>query len=198
MALLDYLVANSRGRLVDGGGLIDRLDAQSVVWCIYSRGWGDVPASFDASLPSPIGFTLPSPANPDPHDSYETERAVLTIARRGQVRFREKLWLLWGGCVLTGCRVPDLIHAAHIKAWSGCSNDERLDPSNGLLLLPTLHAAFDAGLFSFRDDGRVIISKNLSSIDAELIGLRPDMRLPKVPTRTAGFLRAHRDHTFRQ
>jgi hypothetical protein len=192
IALVDYILANS------GTLLRDRLDAQSVVWCIYSRGWGEVPPDFDpsASDPNLIDDALIA-ADPDLRDAPDTQRLALALARRGQGRFKYDLWRLWGRCALTGCRVPQLVHAAHIKPWSRSTNPERLDPYNGLLLLPTLHAALDAGLIAFNHDGQLIISKSLSRADAAAIGLRHDMRLPKVPERMRIYLKHHRENIFR-
>lgn len=38
--------------------------------------------------------------------------------------------------------------ASHIKPWRKCSNKERLDPQNGLLLTARINALFDCGLIS--------------------------------------------------
>jgi putative restriction endonuclease len=40
-----------------------------------------------------------------------------------------------------------MLRASHIKPWSDCSNRERLDPLNGLLLVAHIDALFDNGLW---------------------------------------------------
>jgi len=46
--------------------------------------------------------------------------------------------------------------------WPDCSDEQRLDVHNGLLLSVLWDAAFDCGLVSFADDGTVLASPELS------------------------------------
>ena len=76
-------------------------------------------------------------------------------ARVGQGRFRRDVVDLWGKgevCVLTGIDVPELLIASHIKPWRDSSDEERLDPCNGLLLATHVDKAFDRYLVSFREE----------------------------------------------
>lgn len=67
---------------------------------------------------------------------------------------------VWGGrCAVTGVDVPPLLTASHIKPWRAATNPERLDPYNGLLLLPQYDRLFDRGLITFADDGRMQVSE---------------------------------------
>ena len=59
--------------------------------------------------------------------------------------------------------------ASHIKPWRVCSNAERLDGNNGLLLSPHVDKLFDQGWISFADDGTVLCADNPTR---ELMGLR--------------------------
>jgi predicted restriction endonuclease len=59
---------------------------------------------------------------------------------------------------ITDIQIPALLRASHIKPWRMSDNSERLDPENGLLLVANLDAAFDAGLLSFTDTGRMLFS----------------------------------------
>jgi hypothetical protein len=83
-----------------------------------------------------------------------TERKEMRKARVGQGRFRQVLLELWGSrCAVTGVEMPSLLTASHIKPWRSASNAERLDPHNGLLVLPQYDRLFDRGFISFSDDG---------------------------------------------
>lgn len=126
----------------------------------------------------------------------ETEREQLVLARVGQGRFRQNLIDMWGGCSITGCKVFEVLRASHIKAWKDCSDEERLDPYNGLLLLPNLDVLFDNGYVSFLDDGRLIVSPSLSPADAKTLGVHGNMRL-KVSPRHRKYLAHHRENVFR-
>ena len=102
----------------------------------------------------------------------ETERIVRE--RIGQAKFRAALLDYWQGrCPLTNITEPALLRASHIVPWAHCRSDfERLDVHNGLLLAAHWDAAFDAGLVSFDNGGRVLIRAGLSA-DA-LAALRPE------------------------
>jgi hypothetical protein len=75
----------------------------------------------------------------------ETERVSLVKSRMGQGMFRYELMRLWQGCSVTGVALFPILKASHVKPWRLCSNRERLDPYNGLLLTPTLDSLFDLG-----------------------------------------------------
>jgi putative restriction endonuclease len=67
----------------------------------------------------------------------ETTRDSVIKSRLGQGEYRRNLIEVWGGCSVTGCKTIEILRASHIKPWRFSSNSERLDPYNGLLLLPT-------------------------------------------------------------
>jgi hypothetical protein len=92
-----------------------------------------------------------------------TEAERLVIQRIGQDVFREALMAYWGSrCPLTGIAEPALLRASHIVPWADCTDAQRLDVHNGLLLSALWDAAFDRGLISFGDDGSVLASPQLS------------------------------------
>lgn len=65
-------------------------------------------------------------------------------ARRGQPAFRRELLKQFkGACVVTRCRLPDLLEAAHIAPYRGAKDHH---PSNGLLLRADIHTLFDLDL----------------------------------------------------
>ena len=122
-----------------------------------------------------------------PYEDYLRETAHLgdTDAERvqkvriGQDRFRDALMSYWDRtCPLTGIRNPDLLRASHIISWSDCpSDEERLNVYNGLLLSSLWDAAFDAGLVTFDDEGRVIASPNLGEPAIRELGVDTAPRL---------------------
>ncbi|GAC1674405.1 MAG: hypothetical protein NVS9B2_23850 [Steroidobacteraceae bacterium] len=66
--------------------------------------------------------------------------------RRGQQKFRRALLKRYGNaCAVSGCRVEDILEAAHIWPYR---SDEDNDPSNGLLLRADLHTLFDLNLLA--------------------------------------------------
>jgi hypothetical protein len=122
-----------------------------------------------------------------------TEREAIIAARRGQGRFRDAVIQLWAGkCAVTKCRALPLLRASHIKPWRDSNNAERLNPYNGLLLTPNLDAAFDLGVVSFADNGRLLISPNINNDQAGLLGLKPNLKLICVFEESRPFLAIHR------
>jgi hypothetical protein len=83
-----------------------------------------------------------------------------------------------------------------IKPWKVSSNAERLDPFNGLPLVATLDALFDAGLISFEKNGKILLSSELPGEDKKILGVRT-LRLRKVPSKpTSAYLEYHRRYRF--
>src|SRR5262249_39173584 len=125
----------------------------------------------DAPLQQFLFVTAGSPR------STEAERLV--IQRVGQDIFRQALLKYWNGCCpLTGVTESALLRASHLVPWSDCDPDaQRLDVHNGLLLSALWDAAFDAGLVSFDDEGRLLCSPSLSPIAAGLLRIESVQQL---------------------
>lgn len=121
-----------------------------------------------------------------------TERDVVVAARLGQGRFRRNLIEYWKGCSMTGVEDASLLRASHIKPWRSSTNTERLEPWNGLLLLPHFDHVFDRGLISFRDTGAIVISPALGTGARRALGLDDALHLRQVDNRHLDYLRYHR------
>lgn len=116
-----------------------------------------------------------------------TEAERLVVQRIGQDIFRARLMDYWQGrCPLTGIADPPLLRASHIIPWAECESDAaRLDVHNGLLLSALWDAAFDAGLVSFDDAGRVMASPRLTIAAVHALNLHLGATL-------SGLTEAHR------
>lgn len=127
----------------------------------------------------------------------ETTRRALVEARRGQGRFRDRLMRRWGAaCAVTGLTVAQVLRASHSKPWRDASNEERLDPGNGLLLTAHLDALFDSGLISFDGDGAMLVSPRVSRADRERLGIPRPLR-ESLTARERAFMAHHREAKFR-
>lgn len=101
-----------------------------------------------------------------------TEAERMVIQRIGQDVFRDALIIYWGGrCPLTGITEPGLLRASHIVPWADCTDAQRLDVHNGLLLSALWDAAFDRGFISFADDGTVLANSQLSKTARKTLGV---------------------------
>lgn len=123
-----------------------------------------------------------------------TQRAQLVLARLGQGRFRSEVFALWGdACAVTGCAIPELLRASHIKSWRDSTNKERLDASNGLPLIASIDALFDRHLVSFDPSGAMVVAPTVKMRDRKLLGV--PRRLRATPSQSqAVYLAHHRAH----
>lgn len=118
---------------------------------------------------------------------------ALVDARVGQGKFRADVLQLWNRrCAVTGSTTIDAIRASHIKPWRDSTNKERLDSTNGLPLVASLDALFDAGLISFEDSGRMLVSSKLSPSEREIYGIVGKTLTTKPLSKTATYLLYHR------
>ena len=126
-----------------------------------------------------------------------TEKETLANARVGQGTFRAEVLGMWDSrCCVTGSRTLDAIRASHIKPWRDSDKHERLDPNNGLPLVATLDALFDAGLITFAQNGKLLFSECLDSTERQILNLS-GLRLIRQPNeRIEKYLAYHRDIVF--
>ncbi|MEP3420103.1 MAG: HNH endonuclease [Erythrobacter sp.] len=121
---------------------------------------------------SSLGGALLQPENAKEDDAAEealqgrtdigaTQKSQLVSARRGQGIFKANVRLNETGCRVTGVTDPRFLIASHIKPWRVCSDQEKLDGCNGLLLSPHVDKLFDNGFISFTDEGEILKSDKL-------------------------------------
>ena len=92
------------------------------------------------------------------------EKKVETTQRVNQNYFRNTLMTSYSQkCCVTGLAIPTLLVASHIKPWSASKNsrEERLDPSNGLLLNALHDKAFDKGFITLNDHYEIVLGSTL-------------------------------------
>ena len=128
--------------------------------------------------------------------SAPTTTETLIDARLGQGGFRAALEREWNGsCAVTGCAILQMLRASHIKPWEASTDAERLDANNGLLLSAHIDALFDEGLISFSDDGKMLLSNQISIKDKMYFRLPRSLRVQPNKERRK-FLDYHRNHRF--
>lgn len=130
------------------------------------------------------------------HPDDVTMRETLVMARLGQGRYRKELLALWASsCAVTGCKVTQVIRASHAKPWCDSTDDERLNPNNGLPLVANLDALFDSGFIGFDGDGGMLVSPALDET-AGLLNNIPRRLRQKPTNEQAEFLRYHVEEVF--
>jgi hypothetical protein len=153
--------------------------------------WGNPKTRLEDSRLADIKAIISNPTA-DP----TTMQAQVTV-RLGQGEFGSKVRELWNHrCAVTGSSTMAALEASHIKPWADSTDDERLDPNNGLLLTANLHRLFDAGLISFEDSGKILVSSKLSQSEREIFGVVGKKLSKKPSVETANYLAYHRTKVF--
>lgn len=125
-----------------------------------------------------------------------TEKDSIVKSRIEQGIFRKGLIEYWHGCAISQCPLTWMLIASHIKPWRDADNQERLDPYNGLLLLPNYDKLFDLGYISFNSKGKIMYSRLLDKFDRETIGLTNNLHLVKLEEQHLKYLKYHNDNCF--
>ena len=164
-----------------------------VAWCAEIPNFQTASALSLKSDIDELEKCLASKTDPEKRTEIET----LIKARLGQGSFRQNVLEQYPSCPLTGLDIQPLLIASHIKPWSVCNNNERLDPFNGLMLAPNIDALFDKGLITFDPDGTIKISPKIDSENQKRLGIAPDMKL-KIRPESEKYFEYHRNHVFQK
>ena len=164
-----------------------------VAWCAEIPNFQTASALSLKSDIDELEKCLASKTDPEKRTEIET----LIKARLGQGSFRQNVLEQYPSCPLTGLDIQPLLIASHIKPWSVCNNNERLDPFNGLMLAPHIDALFDKGLITFEADGTIKISPKIDPENQERLGIFPDMKL-KIEPESEKYFEYHRSHVFQK
>jgi hypothetical protein len=107
-----------------------------------------------------------------------SEKLILQKIRTQQGAFRRALIEKYNStCCLSGNQDPRLLIASHIKPFAECTEVERQDVNNGLLLSVHIDALFDKGLISFYNDGTIIISQALGRKTQSIFNIKAGAKL---------------------
>ena len=131
-------------------------------------------------------------------DITATEKKALVQSRRGQGRFRGDLERVEGRCRVSGITQLDLLRASHIKPWAKCSDLERLDANNGLLLAPHVDVLFEHGYITFTANGRLTVSKALDPSVARAWRLKDGRSVGAFSKTQQMYLAYHRRERFKR
>lgn len=130
-------------------------------------------------------------------DLHQTEKHAVRKEQLAQRLFRARLRAVDCRCRVTGIEDKAHLRASHIKPWADCSDSERQDSANGLLLAPHVDHLFDAGYLSFEDDGTLLVSKDLDRGVLEAWGLRDLRKVARFSRKQATYMAYHRRQVFR-
>jgi hypothetical protein len=131
-------------------------------------------------------------------DSGAAASEALIDARRGQGVYRSNLENVEQACRITGVLDRRHLRASHIKPWRDCSDFEKLDGFNGLLLSPHVEHLFEQGYISFSDEGRLLVSRWLNRVVLERWGIAVANQGRPFCAEQRVYLAWHRERVFEQ
>ena len=130
----------------------------------------------------------------------ESTKDILRLNVRSstwQSYFKNQLFKLWGSsCLVTGIKNENLLIGAHNKPWAKSSDEEKIDPYNGLLLSPNADKLFEIGLISFQDNGSMMISDKINLSELKKLGIENNIKID-FKEKNLIYLKYHRENKFK-
>lgn len=130
----------------------------------------------------------------------EKTKVNLKTARIGQGKYRENLFEEIPFCPFTKINDERLLIASHIKPWVVSSNEEKIDPKNGITLSPTYDVLFDRGFISFENDGSLLVSPFISPMNQKRLDIKEGKKIQValfLDDKRTGYLEYHRQNIFK-
>jgi putative restriction endonuclease len=158
---LTILVENKKGIVGKGFTAWDVDDLDTGLQKVYAFDWNEAQNPFefasDGATPEEIASALAK--------RTVTSKAIYAKVRvrgMGQIIFREMLLRVYAGrCAFSGYKGKSLLQAAHILPWSLSKAEERLEPSNGILLSVLHHRLFDLGWIRIDENYHIHVNQEL-------------------------------------
>ena len=130
-------------------------------------------------------------------DLSSEKKETLLQAMFGDGTFRDNVIANEKKCRITGVEEEFYLFAGHIKPWHICSDEEKLDGLNGLLLAPHIDHLFRTGMISFSGSGELLVSPQLPVGIIKSWGLADSLFVGSFLDEQQVYLDYHRTHIFR-
>lgn len=128
----------------------------------------------------------------------EAESEAKMKIRKGQQKFKRGMSPLWEHqCALCGISLPELLRATYSKPWKDCTDEERLDVYNGLLLCCNHEILYKQGYIAFDGTGKIHISDEIDNYEYGKYGIHPKMRVHRREENKPYF-KWHKRNVFRR
>lgn len=144
-------------------GLTGASRADRRMWDAFTVDWNGMSEKSEAAFDVLMGVNeAPSASEQNLVPPTGPSEATATVkTRRHQAFFRSAVLSSYEyQCALSRVKIPALLNASHIVAWSE-DEGRRADPTNGICLNVLYDRAFDRHLITFDEDYRLIVSDSL-------------------------------------
>lgn len=127
----------------------------------------------------------------------ETEATARRTMRVENEKFKAIVAPHWNDkCALCGIELPELLRASHAKPWRECTEEERLDSYNGLLLCRNHDALYSKGYITFDGTGLIHISNRIPTMNYAMYDIHAKMRVLRTE-KNKPYFRWHRKYIFK-
>jgi len=138
---------------------------EELVWQEFNSNWEQLAFESEQILARYKGILLESEIDlsdlPEIREGKEKETIVRT--RVNQNFFLKTIFAAYNQtCCITGIQIPRILIASHIIPWAK-SEQDRMNPQNGLCLNALHDKAFDTGLITVTPDYKIKISDQLKT-----------------------------------
>ena len=150
-----------KARGIKGASNTSKLDKK--IWDEYYENWENLPFESEMHRAQLENKSIEGINNLDQEiltkEGETRERLIKT--RVNQAFFRSSILASYNNtCCITGLRIPELLIAGHIKAWS-VDEKNRLNPRNGIAINSLHDKAFECGLITITPNYRIKISEEI-------------------------------------
>lgn len=129
--------------------------ADKIIYEEFKHDWGAL--SLQAEALTGLALFDSTPIQGAKPLSSLTDRSK---TNRERAFFRQSVIAAYDGkCYISGCQLPKMLIASHIKPYSACRDEsERVNPENGICLNTFYDKAFDSGLMTITPAMQIRIS----------------------------------------
>jgi len=145
----------------NGLGNASAMDKQ--VWEKFQKNWDVEFYSAADQLGTVVGAKVDMSEEELPLPVDTTRKAEVEVRKKQYIFRRMVLSSYAGVCCISGLSEPRLLVASHIIPWNK-SNENRLNPRNGLCLSVLHDKAYDRGLLTVLPDYSIAISPQISKL----------------------------------
>lgn len=152
---LTILAVNQKGIQGLGFTACERENIECEKQRVYRFDWRELNNPFNFALNGSDLSDLIYQVLKNPNES---KKVYSTINDRGvaQIMFRNTLMKVYQNkCAVCGNSINELLEACHIIPWSKCTDEQKIDPRNGILMCRNHHSLFDKGLLNIDKQGRI-------------------------------------------
>lgn len=165
MKLANFARLNPALKARNISGLTQGAKGEKIIWEKFNNDWEQLSYESECILAKYKNKSIEYELYDIPLYLEGREREIIVRQRVNQSFFRKMILASYNNkCCVTGSNYVSLLSACHIKPWNKDVKN-RMNPQNGLCMNILLHYSFDQGLFTITNDYRILLSREVYSLN---------------------------------